>query len=447
MQRSLFSAVSGLRNEQTKMDVIGNNIANVNTTAFKAGRATFEESFSQVLRNASRPTEGQGGVNPIAVGLGMQLSSIDSIFTQGNLETTGVATDMAIQGSSFFVVKKADQTYFTRAGNFQFDADGRLISSANGFIVQGRMAVNGTLEGGLTNIVLPKGQTSPAAATTSASMVGNLDASAPTIVAVDPSNPTAAELADPANAHSVVYTTLGVFDSLGLQHDLTVVSWKTSPNQWSFSIDPAGLQYDPLQPYSFGPGAKSSPAGAATPWQFTFRSDGTLDVAASNIPSLSFTPQGNGSPVSISIDTGNGTAGLTSYVGGSTAVFRDQNGYTSGILESMTVDQYGVIVGSFSNGVNQVMAQVALADFNNPEGLIRTGDNMYTVSPNSGTAIIGYAGRETSSLVASKALEMSNVDLAQEFTNMIITQRGFQANAKMITTSDDMLQELVNLRR
>lgn len=429
------------------MDVIGNNIANVNTTAFKAGRATFEESFSQVLRNASRPTEGQGGVNPIAVGLGMQLSSIDTVFTQGNLEITGVDTDMAIQGSSFFVVNKGDQTYFTRAGNFQFDADGRLISSANGFIVQGRMAKNGVIEGGLTDIILPKGQTSPASATTYVSLVGNLDSSAPVITAADPLNPTAAELADPQNAHSVVHTTLGVYDSLGLQHALTVMSWKTSSNEWSFAIDPTGLQYDPLQPYSFGPGALSSPAAGATPWRFAFDSEGGLDEANSYIPPISFVPMGNGSPVSIDINTGQGTSGLTSYVAGSTAVLRDQDGFTSGILDSMTVDQYGVVVGSFSNGVNQVLAQLALADFNNPEGLIRAGDNMYTVSPNSGTAVIGYAGRESASLIASKALEMSNVDLAQEFTNMIITQRGFQANAKMITTSDDMLQELVNLRR
>lgn len=429
------------------MDVIGNNIANVNTTAFKAGRATFEESFSQVLRNASRPIEGQGGINPVAVGLGMQLSSIDTIFTQGNLETTGVSTDMAIDGQSFFVVNTGDQTYFTRAGNFQFDANGRLISSANGFIVQGRMATNGVLGGSLTDIILPKGQTSPASATTSVKISGNLDASAPLIVAADPLNPTPEELADPQNVHSVAYTTLAVYDSIGMQHDLTVVSWKTSPTQWSFNIDPSGLAYDPLQPYTFGPGTQSSPAGAATDWQFTFTSDGSLDLAASNIPSIEFTPLGNGSVVNIELDTGIGTSGLTSYVGGTTAALRDQNGYTSGILEDMTVDQFGVIIGSFSNGVNQVLAQVALADFNNPEGLIKMGDNMYAISANSGTAVIGYAGRETASLIASKSLEMSNVDLAQEFTNMIITQRGFQANAKMITTSDDMLQELVNLRR
>jgi flagellar hook protein FlgE len=129
------------------------------------------------------------------------------------------------------------------------------------------------------------------------------------------------------------------------------------------------------------------------------------------------------------------------------AVLRDQDGYASGVLESITVDQNGTIIGAFSNDTTQTLAQVALADFNNPEGLSKVGDNMYTVSGNSGSALVGYSGRETSSTIASNSLEMSNVDLAQEFTNMIITQRGFQANGKMITTSDDMLQDLVNMKR
>jgi flagellar hook protein FlgE len=447
MQRSLFSAVSGLHNHQIRMDVIGNNISNINTTAFKAGRATFEESFSQILRGASRPIDGQGGVNPIEVGLGMQLSSIDTIFTQGNLDITGVVTDMAILGESFFVVAKGDQTYYTRAGNFQRDADGRLVFPANGFVVQGRMATDGVLGNTLTDIVIPKGMSSPARATTLATITGNLDASAPVIVAADPANPTAAEIADVQNERAVQQMTIGVFDSLGQRHELAIIAWKTSPTQWNFQIDPSGLSYDPTQPFSFGPGTLSSPAAPATPWQFTFNADGTIDTAASNIPQITFTPLGNGSPVSITLDVGSGSAGLTSHVAGSSAVLRGQDGYSAGILENITIDQYGVIVGSFSNGVSQTLAQVALADFNNPEGLARAGDNMYTTSANSGTPIIGYSGRETSSLIASRALEMSNVDLAKEFTNMIITQRGFQANGKMITTSDEMLQELVNLRR
>src|ERR1700759_723315 len=146
MPRALSSAVSGLRNQQTKMDVIGNNIANVNTVAFKAGRVTFKEGFTQVLRSATRPTDGMGGTNAAQVGLGSQIGSIDTQFTQGTLETTGNNTDLAIQGNSFFEVKKDAQTFYTRAGNFQVDANGSLVSGTNGFILQGHTAVNGKLQ-------------------------------------------------------------------------------------------------------------------------------------------------------------------------------------------------------------------------------------------------------------------------------------------------------------
>lgn len=448
MQRSLFSAVSGLRNHQTAMDVIGNNISNVNTTAFKAGRATFKESFSQILNGASRPSDTSGGVNPLEVGLGMQLASVDTVFTQGNLENTGVTTDMAVQGNSFFVVNQGSSTFYTRAGNFQPDADGKLVSPTNGSVLQGRMATNGVLNDKLTDIMIPQGQTTPAKASTRVTMAGNFDSSANVITAADPSNPTAAELADPANAHSVTHMTLpsGVYDSLGLSHDMTLVAWKVSPTQWDFKVDPTNVNYDNTKAYSFGPGAQSSPAAATTPWQFTFNADGTINTASSNIPKVTFTPPGNGNAVSLTLDPGSGATGLTSYVGGTSAVLRDQDGYAAGVMTGFTIGRDGTIVGSFSNGTNETLGQVALADFNNPEGLEQVGDNMYTISANSGSPVIGYSGRETSSTIASGSLEMSNVDLAQEFTNMIITERGFQANGKMITTSDEMLQTLISLR-
>src|SRR6185312_10252155 len=169
MLRSLSSAVSGLQNQQTRMDVIGNNIANVNTTAFKAGRVTFKEGFAQLMEGASRPLDGIGGTNPEQVGLGSQVGSIDTMFTQGNLETTGNVTDLAIQGSSFFVVKKGAQAFYTRAGNFQVDANGTLVTS-DGSAVQGRGAVNGKLTDSVGNIVLPVNQNTPASATTKISL-------------------------------------------------------------------------------------------------------------------------------------------------------------------------------------------------------------------------------------------------------------------------------------
>jgi flagellar hook protein FlgE len=446
MDRSLFSAVSGLRNNQTRMDVIGNNIANVNTTAFKASRANFTESFSQVLSGATRPGATTGGINSMSVGLGSTLSSIDTVFTQGNREMTNVPTNLAIQGNSFFVVGNGNQNLFTRDGNFKWDSNGTLVAG-NGGIVQGMMATNGVLGGALTGISVPIGQTTPAAATTNVTVSGNFNSEAPPIVAVDPTKPTAAELADPVNAGSRVQTTLGVFDSLGSKHDLTLISWKTANNQWQCKIDPTSLNYDSTKPYTFGPGALSSPAAATTPWQFTFNSDGTINATASNLPTVTFTPTGGGAAVSLKLDPGVGSTGVTSLAVGNSAVLRDQNGYASGVLQSVSIEQDGTITGSFSNGTNQTLAQVALADFNNPEGLDQANDSMYTVSANSGTPLIGYSGRDTSSTIASGALEMSNVDLAQEFTDMIITQRGFEANGKMITTSDQMLQTLINMRQ
>jgi flagellar hook protein FlgE len=446
MDRSLFSAVSGLRNNQTRMDVIGNNIANVNTTAFKASRANFTESFSQVLSGATRPGTNTGGINAMSVGLGSQLSSIDMVFTQGNRETTGISTNLAVQGNSFFVVANGNNTLFTRDGNFKWDSDGKLVAG-NGAIVQGMMATNGVLGGALTGISVPIGQTTPAAATTRVAVAGNFNSEAPVITAANVDSPTAAEMADPANAGSIVTTTLGVFDSLGAKHDLTLVAWKTADNTWDCKIDPTGLNYDTTQGYTFGPGAQSSPAAATDPWKFTFLADGTVDTANSNLPNVTFTPLGGGAAVSLQLDPGVGATGVTSFAAGNSAVLRDQNGYASGVLESTSIGQDGTITGSFSNGTNQTLGQIALADFNNPEGLDQAADSMYTISANSGTPLIGYSGKDTASTIASGALEMSNVDLAQEFTDMIITQRGFEANGKMITTSDQMLQTLINMRQ
>src|SRR5690242_18506825 len=179
MLRSLSSAVAGLRNQQTRMDVIGNNVSNVNTVAFKAGRVTFKEGFAQMVSSATRPGEsGEGGINPMQVGLGSQIGSMETLFTQGNLESTGQNTDLAIQGSSFFVVKNGEDTFYTRAGNFSVDANGNLVSGVNGAAVQGRTAVDGKLTSTVGNLEIPFGQIAKANATTKVMLSGNLDASA-----------------------------------------------------------------------------------------------------------------------------------------------------------------------------------------------------------------------------------------------------------------------------
>jgi flagellar hook protein FlgE len=446
MMRSLFAGVSGLRNHQVRMDVIGNNVANVNTVSFKAGRVTFKEGFAQLLQGASRPPGDHGGINPIQVGLGMQIGSIDQMFTQGNIETTGVATDVAIQGDSFFVVAKGNQHFYTRSGNFQLDADGRLVSPTNGFVVQGRMAVNGVLQDGISDIRLPFGQKTPARATEHVNLAGNLDAAAgvmmdrtvdPPVPIVDPLDPSLdpTVFADPLNKKSIVHTSITVYDSVGAKHEMKIVMWKTGSLEWSWKLDDRNLNLaNPLPPGS-------------NEGSFSFTTSGAIDTSPPfTLPVIDFEPTGS-LPMSITVNPGEGANGLSHFASSSTAVLRDQDGYTMGTLQNFSIDRTGTVTGAFTNGINVTLGQIVLADFNNPGGLLRVGDNMYGVSGNSGGAVLGFALEGSQSFVTSGALEMSNVDLAQEFTNMIVSQRGFQANSRVITNSDEMLQEVVNLKR
>ncbi len=471
MLRSLFAGVSGLRNHQFRMDVIGNNISNVNTVGFKAGRVAFKEGFAQLLQGASRPPGDQGGVNPIQIGFGSQIGSVDQLFTQGNVETTGVTTDLAIQGDAFFVVRQGTQTFYTRSGNFQLDAEGRMVSPTNGFIVQGRMAQDGVFNDTITDIALPFGQKVAARATSSVTVAGNLNSSADNFNAADPdgAGPLAGGFGPDtrgvaANAGTFTNGTIGMFDALGNKVDVKMWMWKTASNQWDWQMDESTLPTG----YALGADTPGAPigAGGSVLGRFTFDPTTGLLTQSTIIgggaagtgvasPTLTITGPG-GATMSVTMNLGAeaaGTAvagtlgGLTQFAGTGTAVLRDQNGYTAGQLQSFSIDRGGVISGAFTNGVNQTLGQIVLSDFNNPAGLLRTGDNMYSVSGNSGGAVLGYADEGSQSFMTSGALEMSNVDLAQEFTNLIVAQRGFQANSRTITTSDSMLEELVNLKR
>jgi len=421
MMRALFAGVSGLRNHQVRLDVIGNNIANVNTLAFKSSRVTFEEAFAQLVQGATRPIGNAGGINPTQVGLGMNIGSIDTDMSQGNLEATGQKTDLAIQGSAFFVLSNGTQRFYTRAGNFQLDANGRLVAPTNGFVVQGINAdATGTISptAPITDIQLPFGQKSPARATTTVGLTGNLDASTA-----------------PGGVHSAGIT---VYDAMGNAHNLTIVFTKdlVNPNQWNWTATPAA----PATVISGGSGVATFD-GAGALASFTYAAPAT---------SFQFDPaNGATSPVDITFDPGQIGAvnGLSQFGAPSTAVAANQDGYTMGDLQDISIDSTGSITGFFSNGVSQTLAQISLSNFNNPGGLIRRGDNMYQESGNSGQAVLGFAGASQTSSITPGALESSNVDLSQEFTSMIITQRGFQANARVITTADEMLNELVNLKR
>lgn len=421
MMRALFAGVSGLRNHLTRMDVIGNNIANVNTVAFKSSRVTFKEAFVQLVSGASRPSATLGGTNPIQIGTGVNMGSVDQLFSQGSLENTGQPLDLAIQGDAFFVLNNGNSSVYSRAGNLQLDANGNLINPGTGYLVQG---INADPRGNFTSGTAISGihigltDKAPAQATSLISLTGNLDSSAG------------------VGAFKSMTTT--VYDSTGAPHVLTLSFEKTGASEWSWTADVGGTP----------PTATVSPAGSG---QVTFGPTGQLlsFTYPGGGTDMTITPAGGGLPFDITLDPGtvNTTNGLAGFANPSNAVVREQNGFPAGSLINISVDANGVISGFFDNGVTRSLAQIALATFNNPGGLVRSNDGMYQSTPNSGLAVVGFAGGTSRSTITPGALEGSNVDISNEFTNMIVTQRGFQANARVVTTADEILNDLVNLRR
>ncbi|MDD3777175.1 MAG: flagellar hook protein FlgE [Actinomycetota bacterium] len=413
MMRSMFSGVSGLRIHQSMMDVIGNNIANINTIGYKSSSVSFQNMLSQTVKGASGATENTGGSNPVQIGLGSKMSSIDCNFAQGNLQSTGKVTDMAIQGEGFFIVKSGTGTYYTRAGNFTFDSEGNLVNPADGSVVQGWMADsegNINTNVAVTNINIPINQVIEPVATTRVSFSGNL--------------PTTAEIGDTFTAP------IEVIDSQGNFHDLVVEFEKTGQNQWSWSaVEPTGV------------------VGDGT---IEFNENGSIKtITNDNTPPISLTPAGADT---INIVPEFGTIGdvdgLTQFSSDSaTAAAVGQNGNVSGTLQTISIGSNGEITGVFSNGQNKSLGQLALATFKNPSGLLNVGNSFYAESNNSGMPLIGQSDSEGRGQIIVGTVEMSNVDLAKEFADMIVAQRGFQANSKIISASDEMLQELVRMKK
>jgi flagellar hook protein FlgE len=393
MLRSLYSGISGLRSHQTMLDVTGNNIANVNTTAFKSSATQFQDTLSQLTQGAAGPQAEQGGTNPAQIGLGVRVAGISTNFSQGSAQATGRSTDMMISGDGFFVTRSGGDMLYTRAGNFDLDAQGRLVTPDGG-IVQGWAAQNGTiLDGGAVgNIALPLDAVSPAVTSTSATMGGNLPS-------------------DAAVGTELVRDTQ-LFDADGNARTLTM-TFTRSATGWDVAADDNGT--------AVGTGTLEFTDGALT-------AGGTL--------ALTTTPA-----VTVDMSTVTGFAGLT------TVAVTGQDGRRAGTLQSFTLSADGTLVGSFSNGASEAIGRVALASFTNPGGLEKAGNSSYRATFNSGNAELGTAGTGGLGKLTAGALEMSNVDLSQEFTNLIVAQRGFQANARIITTSDEVLQELTNLKR
>lgn len=463
MMRSLYSGVSGLQNHQTRMDVIGNNIANVNTTGFKRGRVNFQDMISQQLSGAAKPTEEKGGVNPKEVGLGMTVAAIDTVFTQGNLQSTGISTDIAIQGNGFFIEKNGEKSYYTRAGAFSLDQNGTLVNPANGMRVQGWMAreLNGEMvvqtAATPTDLTIPVGSKDPAKATQNINFACNLNKNTPEI----PENATEADV-----AKGTWNTEFKIYDSFGNEHLLNVnfTRVRGNPNQWTATvqIDPDNADFTQTR---VGLGTTD---GVENTFTVSFDNNGTLasvtDSAgnASNpdgeiILQASYTvPESNtdadGNPYRQTMNINLGTIGsmintVTQSASASSTKAFYQDGYALGYLENFKIDSTGTITGVYSNGTNRTIGMLAMATFANQNGLEKAGDNTYVKSNNSGDAKINASGIAGGGTFLAGALEMSNVDLTEQFTDMIVTQRGFQSNAKTIQTADTLLETVLSLKR
>lgn len=533
MMRSLYAGVSGLKTHQTKMDVIGNNIANINTPGFKSSRTTFSDVFSQTQQAASSPTETRGGVNPRQIGLGVNVESIDLNFTDASPQSTGKNTDLALSGNGLFYLKGGEQEYYTRNGDFMFDEEGYYVMPGNGLRVQGWNATDGVLNtnGLATNILVPVGRTMEATATDQITYAGNLnkevltiksisvtqatggdltkvqtlDGTTTTSINVDGTNAMSATitLSDDSTIHvtsgyyevgkSVPVTTLAtIYDSLGGKHQVTLLIDKDPSsvdstandeakataakdsdgnavtdsdgnpvynNRWRVYIAPGVGELGPASDTFTNSFERSADNGnpeadgssmtgqmnSGTVSYLYFSDTGKfVTTGQDELPVISFS-YGDGNGATSGQQTNIDFTGLTQYASNTTS-FPTNNGNTSGVLQSLSVDGNGIITGTYTNGLTRSEAQVAIAQFSNTGGLTKVGTTIYQQSNNSGEANIKTVADFGLTVLAS-ALEMSNVDLANEFADMIVTQRGFQANSKMTTVADEMLETLINMKR
>ena len=415
MLKSLFTSLSGLRGNSLAMGAIGNNIANVNTIGFKASRPVFADLLGATMGS-------------LEIGGGVRMSSVLPNFTQGSISTTGNNMDIAIDGDGFFIVSDGSGDYYTRAGQFILDKDGYMVTP-EGYRLQGwAVNDNGSLSGVLGDINLSN-IVSEARATSSVDLKVNLDAmdDVPT-GAFDPNDPSTYNYS----------TAITVYDSLGNSHAVTVYFVKTGANAWT-----AHYYYSD---------ALGSTVEAGTQ-NITFNSDGSLKQDNSGT-AVSFDFGGGAAVQDIVFDYGTGTDeggtgldGSTQFSLPSSTTFLGQDGYPAGSLKDISINDDGTIDGLFTNGQVKHLYKIALANFVSPWNLAKVGDNLYAATGNSGQPIIGPPLTGGRGKVLSGSLEMSNVDLAAEFTNIILTQRAFQANSRVITTSDEILTEVVNLKR
>jgi len=444
---ALYTGVSGLNTNGNAMSVLGNNIANTNTIGFKSSRTVFSDLLSANI-------SGSGGASQ--VGRGVQLSIVDNIFSQGTFENTESNTDLAIEGEGFFIVRpgESEQTYYTRAGAFRFNENGYLVNP-EGYRVQGKgFQEDGTLSAGdPTDIQVDIGTLIPAQQTETITMTTNLDANATVLWGTAASGGAGTfDLNDPSGDSNYA-TSSRVYDTLGNTHLLNTYFRNVGGNQWEY--------------YTVADSAEIASAGAD---DYTEVASGTLNfttegklIEIDGLPLYSdppaytepVLPRPQGQIAGGSIDWVNGASTTqeidldfftTQYSSDSIVISQSQDGYGAGSLVKIAIDGDGVVTANYSNGERMKVSQIALAKFPNPGGLAKAGSNLYEATDASGDIRTGVPGEELGKIFTN-ALEQSNVDLAQEFVKMITTQRGFQANSKIITTTDELLAELINLKR
>jgi len=413
MLQAMFSGVSGLSAFQTEMDVISNNIANISTTGYKTSRVNFDDVFSQTIKGAAAGSNGMGGTNPVQIGVGVTIGSIEVNQTQGSLQPTGKSTDCAIEGQGYFMIGDGKERFYSRDGSFSLDPSGNLVSAATGMNVLGWTADSSGVIDSTSSVTagsaikLPLGQMTISKQTSSVTYGGNINADTPV-----------------GNSYTV---SSEIIDSLGKAHPLAVTFTRTSGQDWSWTA--ASADADPATPVGSGT-VSFDTAGKCVSAPLALN----LTLANPNGASPNITLQGV-------------MSGATMSYGPSTLSTVAQDGFQTGALNGFSIGKNGVITGTFTNGMTQDLGRVALATFANPAGLSKSGGNLLTESANSGTAQVGQPSVAGMGTISSGFLEASNVDLSTEFATMILGQRAFQANSKIITTADQMLQELVQLKQ
>ncbi len=494
---SLFIGVSGLTAYQNQIDVISNNIANVGTTGYKGQDVDFQDLLYQNLGFASAPTSTHGGINAEQQGDGVKIGSIDTSFTQGGLQTTGVNTNLAINGNGFFALNNINgsgSTTYTRDGDFSLNESGYLYSPANGLAVLGYpVGPGGTISQvappqpiqipfGLKSIAVGTGFGAKSGPTTDnvydVSLGGNLDQT-DYITAVS------------SNSANIIATTITttVYDSLGGPHEVQITYQPDPPvaNGGTGIVEPgttvvnaAGVAVTAATEFKFTVTSTDGSTNGAQPnlgtgYIFFDQNGQFINTSSTPIPGAGTThvaqaapstatgdlftvtrwgtPSGanNASPVGAGTanpaDIGLDFSNMTSLNSSATANTVSQNGYGPGILSNMTIGQDGTITGAFTNGQNQTLGRLALATFGNEGGLTRLGGNQFATSANSGLAQYGFANQADFGSIDSGSLEQSNVSIASEFTKMIMAQRAFEANGKSITTADQDLQTVIGLKQ